>query len=133
MRRIGKHNETFLLTFVCLMTMLLTACGSNAGFSDSTLNPPAPTVVGTPPTPYGKQILHTPILGADLDIATFDPALVTDLDSAQVVSMVFNGLVRFDDSLQIRPELAQSWEQSSDGLQWTFHLRPNLLFSDGTP
>src|SRR5436309_9699729 len=47
--------------------------------------------------------------------------------------MVFNGLVRFDDKLQIQPELAQSWVQSSDGLQWTFHLRPNLMFSDGTP
>jgi peptide/nickel transport system substrate-binding protein/oligopeptide transport system substrate-binding protein len=115
------------------MTMLLTACGSNAGFSDSTLNPPAPTVVGTPPAPYGKQIFHTPIIGTDLDISTFDPALVTDEDSYQAVSMVFNGLIRFDDNLQIRPELAQSWEQSSDGLQWTFHLRPNLLFSDGTP
>ncbi len=129
----GNHTKKLLLTFVCLMTMLLTACGSNIGFSDSTLNPPAPTVVGTPKAPYDKQVLRMPIEGPDLDISTFDPALDTDLTSEQVISMVFNGLVRFDDNLQLQPELAESWQQSSDGLQWTFHLRPNLTFSDGTP
>jgi oligopeptide transport system substrate-binding protein len=133
MQRINKHTARLLLTFVCLMTMLLTACGSNVGFSDSALNPPTPTVVGTPRAPYDKQIFRMPMLEADKDIATFDPALVTDLFSVQAIGMVFNGLVRFDDKLQIQPELAQSWVQSSDGLQWTFHLRPNLMFSDGTP
>jgi oligopeptide transport system substrate-binding protein len=129
----SQHVERLLFVLVCLMTMLLTACGSNAGFSDSTLNPPTPTVVGTPPAPYGKQIYRSPIIGSDLDIASFDPALSPDLYSEQAITMVFNGLVTFDDNLQIQPELAQSWEQSPDGLQWTFHLRPNLVFSDGTP
>jgi peptide/nickel transport system substrate-binding protein/oligopeptide transport system substrate-binding protein len=114
------------------MTLLLAACGSNAGISNSTVNPPTPTVVGTPPAAYNKQIFRFPLVNID-DIATFNPALVTDVPSAQAIDMVFNGLVRFDDNLQIQPELAQSWEQSSDGLQWTFHLRPNLTFSDGSP
>src|SRR5439155_7087297 len=46
---------------------------------------------------------------------------------------VFTGLVGFDDKLNVTPELAQSWDESPDGLTWTFHLRPNLQFSDGTP
>lgn len=132
MQRPCKHTEKLLLAFVCFMTVLLTACGSNAGISDSTINPPAPTVVGTPRASYDKQIYRFPFTNIN-DIATFDPALVPDSDSEQAVAMVFNGLIRFDDNLQIQPELAQSWMQSADGLQWTFHLRPNLAFSDGTP
>jgi len=46
--------------------------------------------------------------------------------------MVFTGLVQLDDKFQIQPQLAQSWQQSSDGLTWTFRLKPHLKFSDGS-
>ena len=32
-----------------------------------------------------------------------------------------------------QPDLAESWEESADGKTWTFTLRPDLLWSDGTP
>ena len=35
--------------------------------------------------------------------------------------------------LEIAPDLAQSWEQSADGLSWTFKLREGIKWSDGTP
>ena len=49
----------------------------------------------------------------------------------------FEGLVLWDLSptgkpAVLRPGLATSWEQSDDKLTWTFHLRPNVLFHDGT-
>ena len=47
--------------------------------------------------------------------------------------MVFTGLVELDDSGNVAPYLASSWDVSSDNLTYTFHLRPNLKFSDGTP
>lgn len=31
------------------------------------------------------------------------------------------------------PELALEWEISGDGLTYTFHLRPDVKFSDGSP
>src|SRR6266699_2606078 len=34
---------------------------------------------------------------------------------------------------QVHPQLAQSWDESSNGLTWTFHLKTNLKFSDGKP
>ena len=34
---------------------------------------------------------------------------------------------------ELRPEIATSWEQSSDGLAWTFKLRDGISWSDGTP
>ena len=39
----------------------------------------------------------------------------------------------FDADLQVRPALAESWEFADGGRQVTFHLRPDLTFSDGSP
>ena len=47
--------------------------------------------------------------------------------------MVFTGLVELDANGNVVPYLAQSWTESADHLTYTFHLRPNLKFSDGTP
>ncbi|MAS33356.1 MAG: ABC transporter substrate-binding protein [Anaerolineaceae bacterium] len=42
-------------------------------------------------------------------------------------------LVALDNNLQLMPGAAESWEPSEDGLTWTFHLRPDQVWSDGTP
>jgi peptide/nickel transport system substrate-binding protein/oligopeptide transport system substrate-binding protein len=41
--------------------------------------------------------------------------------------------VELDDNLNVKGELAQSWSVGSDGVTYTFKLKPNLEFSDGTP
>jgi oligopeptide transport system substrate-binding protein len=45
--------------------------------------------------------------------------------------LVFSGLVSFDTSLNLVPELAESWDISVDGMVYTFHLRTNARFHDG--
>jgi oligopeptide transport system substrate-binding protein len=90
-----------------------------------------------PPTqaskaPASGQIYIYPEEGVG-DIATFDPAISTDVYSITAIDMVFTGLVQFNDKLQVIDQLAQSHQVSPDGLTWTFKLRPNLKFSDGTP
>lgn len=129
----GKRHIGILCLSACLLILLFTACGNNQGFSQVVTSAPTPAAQGTPKADYGQQVFRIPIVGADLDIKTYDPALVTDSSSNKVLSMNFNGLVRFDDNLQIQPELADSWKQSPDGLQWSFHLRTGLTFSDGAP
>jgi ABC-type transport system substrate-binding protein len=42
-------------------------------------------------------------------------------------------LVDLDENLDLIPAAAESWEPSEDGLSWTFHLRPDQVWSDGTP
>lgn len=50
---------------------------------------------------------------------------------------VFDRLVEtqkaLDGGVEITPSLAESWEMSSDGLVYTFHLRPDVSFSNGSP
>jgi oligopeptide transport system substrate-binding protein len=47
--------------------------------------------------------------------------------------LVFNGLVSYNDKLEIIPELATGWDVSSDGTIYTFHLQPNAVFHNGKP
>src|SRR5215510_12095316 len=57
------------------------------------------------------------------------------LTYAQNVAMflIYDGLVRFNERMQIEPQLATEWSTSADGLTWTFKLRRGVSFQDGTP
>jgi len=68
------------------------------------------------------------------DAVELDPADVTDGESVTVMNNIFEGLVRYKSgSTEVEPCLATSWDTSTDGLTWTFHLRQNVKFQDGTP
>ena len=65
--------------------------------------------------------------------ATLDPAAAGDAGSSAVIAQLFESLTAFDADLQVRPALAESWQFSDGGRRVTFHLRPGLTFSDGSP
>ena len=47
---------------------------------------------------------------------------------------IFSGLLKLDDNLEPVPDIAASMPTiSSDGLTYTFHLRQDVKFQDGTP
>jgi oligopeptide transport system substrate-binding protein len=106
-----------------LLVILLGACSGGSASS---------TLVPAQKAPADQQTFVEPERGIS-DLATFDPGLSTDLPSINAINMVFTGLVALDQNLVVRPQLASSWTTSANGLTWTFHLRPNLKFSDGTP
>lgn len=65
------------------------------------------------------------------DPATLDPARISDVYSRAVAEQLFDGLVRFDQTLTITPALAQFWKSSRDGLTWRFTLRKGVKFHHG--
>ncbi len=67
------------------------------------------------------------------DPPELDPHLTSSNASRTVLHNIFATLVDVDENLQIVPELAESWEISDDGLNYTFHLRNDVTFHDGTP
>ena len=60
-----------------------------------------------------------------------DPQLVPAFSRSARSPMMYNQLVRFEPDMTPVPELAESWQVSPDGLQWTFKLRQGVKFHDG--
>jgi len=125
MRISKKKLRGLSLSACCLLAMLaLSGCslfGNGAGKAGK--------------APANQQVYTSPLilLNGSTDLTTLDPALAYDQNSLSAISMLYTGLVQLDDHMQVQPQLASTWNQSSDGLTWTFNLRPNLKFSDGTP
>jgi peptide/nickel transport system substrate-binding protein/oligopeptide transport system substrate-binding protein len=66
------------------------------------------------------------------DLQTLDPALAKDLGTLFLVRQIFSGLTRLDDDLQPEPALADTIDVSEDGLTYTFTLRRDARFQDGS-
>lgn len=75
----------------------------------------------------------TLIFAQGSDPRGLDPALVDDGESSKVIVNVYEGLLKYaKDSTALEPCLAEKWEVSPDGLTYTFYLRKNVKFHDGT-
>jgi len=73
------------------------------------------------------------IFGTPGEARSLDPGVLQEKTSALVTVSIYENLVRFDrESFKIRPALATSWNTGSNGRQWTFLLRKNVRFHDGT-
>lgn len=121
--RLGARKTSLaaLLTLAGSLAMLLAGCQTGPG-----------TTTGTP-LPDSQQIFKDQISGI-ADIKTVDPAVNTDLYSAEVISVLWPGLLVLDPKLAVVPWAAQAMPTvSSDGLTYTFKVKPGLKWSDGTP
>lgn len=67
------------------------------------------------------------------DPASLDPALSTDVQTGEVMALLFDNLVQFDPDGQLRPGLATRWDADSTGRVYTFRLRRDAAFHDGRP
>jgi peptide/nickel transport system substrate-binding protein len=76
----------------------------------------------------------TLIWGRGGDSVNLDLAQATDGESIKAGIQVLENLVIFGkDSMDVEPQLAESWTVSDDGMTWTFKLRKGVRFHDGTP
>ncbi|OGG45637.1 MAG: peptide ABC transporter substrate-binding protein [Candidatus Handelsmanbacteria bacterium RIFCSPLOWO2_12_FULL_64_10] len=73
------------------------------------------------------------VMGRGGDSVGLDPALEDDGESFKVCDNLYDTLVQYkQESTDLEPGLAESWESSPDGLTWTLHLRGGVKFHDGT-
>ena len=64
------------------------------------------------------------------NITSLDPAFARNPQNIWPIQQLFNGLVQLDDSLNIIPEIAKSWNISADGKKYTFKLREDVYFHE---
>jgi ABC-type oligopeptide transport system substrate-binding subunit len=80
----------------------------------------------TPPAPHAlREVWAT--------VRTLDPAKSSDSTSEGVIHALFRGLVELSVDGAVLPDIADRWEVSDDGCTYTFHLRDDVRWSDGTP
>ncbi|WP_282939697.1 ABC transporter substrate-binding protein [Paenibacillus sp. RC67] len=134
---------------VLALALLLSACGGNRsatgpdtvekseGTSDAGLNSikdglvKASDVSKNPET--AKKRTTTFISGTQTPEGVFNPYFYQNGWDGNVTGVLFASLITKDETGKPIPELAEKWDTSADQLTYTFHLRPNLKFSDGTP
>jgi len=98
-----------------------------------------PGLTGFKPTPLYDHwnglsyITETLTLALAQDLEGLDIADETDFESLFVGAQMFDGLLAFEPGTsRVVPALAERWETSADGLEWTFYLRQGVQFHDGT-
>ncbi len=107
-----KHNKLLLV----LLTMLTVLVTGQVLAQDATAEPKAG---GTLRAAW------------DAEWVSLDPHISSAGSSFAVLANVVEALTNYDNNMQLIPVLAESWEQSADGLTWTFHLRQGVKFSNG--
>ncbi|HWT73756.1 MAG TPA: peptide ABC transporter substrate-binding protein [Mobilitalea sp.] len=110
-----KRSLALLLVLIMVFTTVFTGCGTKANS-------------GSGSSDNGKQIVIE--LGPNPE--TIDPALNSSVDGANYELFTFDCLLNVDKDNKIIPGAAESYKVSDDGLTWTFYLRKDLKWSDGS-
>ncbi len=77
--------------------------------------------------------LNRIVVGTGESFGNLDPHVSVAWAEARYINVIYNPLVSFGkDASKVYPMLATSWEPSEDGLTWTFNLRDDVYFEDGT-
>jgi len=63
---------------------------------------------------------------------SLDPALSTDITTGILTALMYDNLVQFGVKSEIEPGIAESWSLSDNGKTYTFVLRKNVVFWDGS-
>lgn len=110
-----KNMRQILATFLLLvLTFCLTACGGGDG-KEQKSGDSSKLTLSFNEDPVGALNPHM-----------YLPSQFVTQD------MVYEGLVYYGENGEIKPSLAESWDISKDGKTYTFHLRKNVKYSDGS-
>jgi len=107
---------SLLLAVAIAASMLLAGCGSQAGEAKPKIEGPQKVRINIAAEPPQMNTITT-----------------SDTTSFTVIRHVFEGLVTLDKDNRPAPGIATKWDISKDGLTYTFELRKNAKWSDGTP
>lgn len=124
----SQRWATRALVVVCLLgSLVLAACGTDSDSATTSTQAGTPAS-GTDDVTRGGTLTFARSLDAE---AGLDPINAPNNGSIFTIQQIFDQLVEVEGS-EIVPGLAESWEHSKDGLEWTFHLR-DAQFSNGDP
>lgn len=137
---IMKKAKAFLaVAMAATLTVGLTGCGGNADTSAPAAVDNAGTQAasadnsGAAPAETGAASASDLNIMLETPVQSLDPQQATDGTSFEVIANFTDGLMQMDKDGQAVNALAESYDLSEDGLTYTFHIREDANWSNGTP
>ena len=124
-----KVSKKALMSIICI-SLAIVGCSNKSDKSEGSNSGNVASNNSSDDTSHPKDMLR---IALGDEIPTFDPQKGDDTVSTRVAYDLFEGLVSFDKQNRPMPGLAEKWDISPDGKTYTFHLRKDLKFSDGSP
>lgn len=122
--------------FAAVLLLSLTAACSGGGQGGATSRDASSAANSYPSTDYYETAAGAPggvlRISASADTGTLDLHAISHTNAQWLGRLIYDNLVYLDDKGQPTPWLAKSWEISPDGKTYTFHLRDDVTFSDGS-
>ncbi len=115
MRRLGA-------VFVLLLCVLAPLLAATAALAAS----PSPSI-----SPFPGAVVYK--IGVDTDYDGMNPFSSWSSVSSECFRLGYDYLTWYDRTYRPAPDLATSWQTSTDGKTWTFHIREGMTWQDGVP
>lgn len=133
-----KRTKAFVaIGMASVMTFSLVGCGSSADTASTTTSTESATTGAETTAEASAQASATSSSDMNIMLETpvesLDPQQATDGTSFEVIADYTDGLMQMDADGQAIPAIAESYDLSEDGMTYTFHLREDANWSNGTP
>jgi oligopeptide transport system substrate-binding protein len=126
-----QRRSTKLLALILGLSLVAAACGGDDDEGADEGEGAEQQAEGV----QGGEIVDASTF-AQGNVEHIDPALSTTVSASQIGESLYDGLTQVDytdpDNPVVRGQVAESWESNEDATEWTFTIRDELFFSDGT-
>jgi peptide/nickel transport system substrate-binding protein len=114
-----RHGRGALLALTAIL-----ACGLTWGIASA-------AGAGSSPSPGAEKTILR--IGLTQDVDNLNPFIGYSVPAYEVYHLNYDMLTGYAPNGDVRPEVADSWKVTPDGLEWTFMIHPGITWQDGEP
>ncbi|MDO4720038.1 MAG: peptide ABC transporter substrate-binding protein [Peptostreptococcaceae bacterium] len=115
--------------FILCLTIIFTGCGDSTQKPEESSGETGSSEQTDTPEAGAQELIF--VLHNEPD--GIDPNVTSNSFASPFLTNCFEGLVTYNENSELVPGLAESWDISEDGKTYTFRLRKDLKWSDGSP